>query len=298
MAWLLKSAVALSVAVSLLGGVANAADVPVKTFQAPAPAGSGWEFKFSPYAWLVFDKGDLGLGNKTSPIDTNIFKILGEVKNIYAWMSYQELRKGPFAIYANVFWSRMSFSDTKSGVLPIGRFIDASAVAQAKIWTDLAIIEPGVTYEFARWTSGASWTALEALAGARYWYIKPDITLDVTATVSIPALNLSKTTSGTVSAAKTIDWIDPIVGMRVRHVVAPGKELMLQGDVGGFGVGSNFTWQAIATYNFETEFAGYKLKPFIGYRAISIDYEQGSGRRALALDLIQHGPVMGLTFTW
>lgn len=33
-------------------------------------------------------------------------------------MSYQELRNGPFSIYNDTIWSRMRFSDTKSGVLP------------------------------------------------------------------------------------------------------------------------------------------------------------------------------------
>lgn len=284
---------------ALASGGAEAADLPAKKMSnTPIAASSPWEFKFSPYAWLVFDTGNLALGNKNSGVDTNIFQILGKVDNIYAWMSYQELRNGPLAVYANVFWTRMSFSDTKSGVIPVGNFINANAVASAKVWVDLAIIEPGITYEFARWNSGKGSTSLDVLAGARYWYIKSDINLEVTGSVNIPALGVSRTGAGSVSGEKTIDWIDPIVGLRMHHTFSPGRELVLQGDIGGFGVGSNFTWQAMGTYNFNTEFAGYKLHPFVGYRAISIDYGQGSGRRALGLDLVQHGPVMGLNFTW
>lgn len=42
------------------------------------------------------------------------------MKNIYAWMSYQELRNGPLAAYANVVWTKKELLDTRSGVFPIG----------------------------------------------------------------------------------------------------------------------------------------------------------------------------------
>jgi hypothetical protein len=279
---------------------AMAADIPLptKALTSAAPVIDSWTFKFTPYVWLVFDTGNLKLGDKTARVNTNIFKIIENVDNIYAWMSYQEIRRGPLALYVDVFWTRMNFSDTKSGVFPISRFIDVSAVANAKIWVDFAIVEPAITYQFANWTSDASSTSLDFVAGARYWYLRPDVNLNLTATVSIPALGLSRTGSGSASAAKTIDWVDPIVGLRVHHVPAPGQELILQGDVGGFGVGSKFTWQALATYNIETHLFGYKVTPYVGYRAISIDYQQGSGNNTIGLDIVQHGPVIGMTFKW
>ena len=32
----------------------------------------------------------------------------------------------------------------------------------------------------------------------------------------------------------------------------------------------------------------------VGYRALDVDYEQGSGRRTYGYDILQHGPVLGL----
>ena len=92
-----------------------------------------------------------------------------------------------------------------------------------------------------------------------------------------------RTGGGSVSAEKTIDWWDPFVGLRLRHKHAPGHEFTLQGDVGGFGVGSDFTWHVLAAYNFPVEFAGLKFTSYLGYRALSIDYEEESGNRTLAL---------------
>ena len=40
------------------------------------------------------------------------------------------------------------------------------------------------------------------------------------------------------------------------------------------------------------------LNNYVGYRALSIDYQQGSGNRTIGLDLVIHGPVIGSSFKW
>lgn len=266
----------------------------------PAAIASPWQFQFTPYVWTIFVKGDQRLGNSVSHIDTNIFELFNKTDHLYAWMSYQELRNGPLAFYANVVWSRMGVSDTKSGIFPIGPLnTSANVVARAKIWFDLAIIEPGITYEFARWGApGAAMTSLDLVAGARYWFMRPDLDLSVSASVNIPALGISRSGAGHVSGAKTIDWVDPLAGLRLRHQFSPDQELVLQGDVGGFGVGSDLSWHALGTYNFRTSVLGHQFNAYVGYRALSIDYEQGSGNRKIGLDMVTHGPVTGMTYKW
>lgn len=267
-----------------------------------------WEFQFTPYAWLIFVTGNQTVGATTTNVDTNIFDILNKSDHLYAWMSYQELRNGPFSIYNDTIWSRMRFSDTKSGVLPIGPLnrSSVSIVASAKIWLDFAIVESGATYEVIKWQTGGALSsggfvptaAIDFYAGARYWFLQPDMNLNVTATVSVPALNLSRTGAGSISAEKTIDWWDPLVGLRLRYQPARGQEIIVKGDVGGFDVGSKFTWQTLAAYSFETSLANLKWTNYIGYRALSIDYQQGNGDRTVGLNYIIHGPVIGLTFKW
>ena len=68
--------------------------------------------------------------------------------------------------------------------------------------------------------------------------------------------------------------------------------------MGGFGVGSDITWQALGAYNFKTSFLGYQFTAHVGYRALSIDYEQGSGSRKIGFDMVTHGPVTGMTMKW
>ena len=96
-------------------------------------------------------------------------------------------------------------------------------------------------------------------------------------------------------AAHSLSVALPPAGARVRYAVAPGHELFLRGDIGGFGVGSDFSWQAVGGYGFDFgTWNGITFSGVIGYRALSVDYAEGEGRRRYEFDMLQHGPVLGL----
>jgi hypothetical protein len=89
---------------------------------------------------------------------------------------------------------------------------------------------------------------------------------------------------------------DPFIGARLRQEMAPGQNLTLRGDVGGFDVGSDFSWQVIATYDFQLCVTDrYAIDGYLGYRALSVHYSEGSGVNRYEFDAIQQGPVMGAT---
>jgi hypothetical protein len=63
-----------------------------------------------------------------------------------------------------------------------------------------------------------------------------------------------------------------------------------------FGVGSDFSWQAIGAYGFEFgTYQGITFSGVISYRALSVDYVQGESRRRYEFDMIQHGPILGIS---
>jgi hypothetical protein len=99
----------------------------------------------------------------------------------------------------------------------------------------------------------------------------------------------------TVTASRDADWVDPLVGL---HYQAPldGKwSVSLRGDVGGFGVGSDLTlhgWATLVRQNTDA-FAWY-----FGYRYIAYDYETGSGLNRQRYDLEQHGPGIGVAWSF
>ncbi len=41
------------------------------------------------------------------------------------------------------------------------------------------------------------------------------------------------------------NWIDPLIGGRYLWRFADGWNIIARGDIGGFGVGSDFSWHAL-----------------------------------------------------
>ena len=69
--------------------------------------------------------------------------------------------------------------------------------------------------------------------------------------------------------------------------------LTLAGNVGGFDIGSasQFSWEAIA---FLTLRLSDRTSLAAGYRGIGIDREKSD----VAVDIVMHGPLLGLVFAF
>ncbi len=273
-------------------------------YQQFPPASSDWEFRVTPYAWAPSVNGDVTVRGRTADIDMSFWDLFdsgdsgAELDSLLALMGYMEVRKGPWGIYGDVVWGNFDFSD---GVVternPIAD-LKVSARANAGLGYEITMAESGLAYEVANWGGTHSSTALDLLGGARYWNQELDLSLAVDTSVDFGKLGLSRSASRTFARSATLDWVDPFVGLRVRHELAPGRELQFLGDIGGFGVGSDLTWQLFAGYNFDFSVWQSTLHGLVGYRALAVDYSQDNGSNKNSVDLILHGPVVGLSVRW
>jgi hypothetical protein len=89
-------------------------------------------------------------------------------------------------------------------------------------------------------------------------------------------------------------WFDP---MLITRMTTPGNKKLyglLRAEMGGFGIGSTFAWQiqGIAGYRFSKLF-----DMSLGYRAISLDYQDGDGAKAFVYDVTTSGPMVRFGFT-
>lgn len=89
-----------------------------------------------------------------------------------------------------------------------------------------------------------------------------------------------------VNASGSSTWADPILGLRGRYYVSRNVFLSAYGDVGGFGVGSDFSWQVIGTLGIQ---ATQSCDVHLGYRALGFDREEGRSKQ----DITTHGPIIG-----
>jgi hypothetical protein len=296
-----------------LGAVvpATSADLgpqPVEQLPQPVPPLNQWQFSFTPYLWLPWISGDVVVKGRTLDVAVDPAQVIDALNwpdIVPALMSYAEARRGPLSLFNDVVWADLDGSEGFSGRFHRRLATEkATATFGGDISVDytLAIVEAGGAY--AIWSRGSQGspgsTAFDLLAGARYWHQEVDVHADLTATVALSG-PLDLTISGSRATAKSgsVDWVDPFVGARLRQQLAPGQEFVLRGDVGGFGAGSQFSWQAIATYNSPLcEIHGIPVDGYVGFRALSADFSQGSGRSKFEWDNVIYGPVIGATMTF
>jgi hypothetical protein len=91
------------------------------------------------------------------------------------------------------------------------------------------------------------------------------------------------------------EWVDPIIGARYQHALSRDWRLLLQGDIGGFGAGSDFSWNAVAG-------AAYSLSDRASFQVVwktlSVDRQSpaiGNGA-PIDLDITISGPLIGFAY--
>jgi len=146
-------------------------------------------------------------------------------------------------------------------------------------------------------------------AGARYWYVKAQIEVQYPpieipgfsispSLVAHPRLELPDVTipgvtfgGGNIEESESNWWVDPIVGARWGADLSDRLAVVLNGNVGGFGIGSSsqWTWEALA---FVTWRLGEGWAAAAGYRGLGVDRRNGG----LEIDAILHGPVLGIIY--
>jgi hypothetical protein len=296
---------ALCGALPALGQTA-AATPPADT---ATPAANPWTFRVTPYAWLTWMSGSQTVKGRTVDTDTNVFQLLGNSQSLVPFMGYFEARfEDRIEVFVDVMYANISAGQSATKNFRVDRFVGGGLAASASEDYEQLTVQFGAAYQVVKvgrdrsaegpGMAGVGQTAFDVLLGGRYWYQKADLTLDLSATIAVNVGDLERSRDGSRAFARSggINWVDPFVGFRVRHKLAPGQDLQLEADIGGFGLGSRISWQALAAYSYTFGHTGsVAWAGVIGYRALYVDYVQGSGNTLFETNLLQHGPLLGIS---
>ena len=226
------------------------------------PEGREFTFIVAPYVWIPTVTGDIGLGAQGIPLNLNA----GDLLDVF---EFGGLIRGEFRHKSG--WGVSVdhiFADLGTGFDILIGDVDVSIDAGI---TEVAIIR--------RIESGTD--SFEPYAGIRHW------NAHVTAEIQSFFFN------GTVEVGDK--WTDPIVGLRYIHPMGQRWRLIAQGDIGGFGAGSNFSWNAAAG----ASYALSRRSQFqVVYRVLSVDRESPAigGGSPVDLDLSISGPLIGFAY--
>lgn len=232
--------------------------------QAQSEQMSDWRFQLTPYVWMSGLQGDVGRLPNGAPIEVDLsFQDVLEDLDI-AGMLYGSARSGDWALFLDATYVSSSSTEALGGVL----------FDSARVESDTTTLALAVGRSFARSESMSA----TAYVGARAWW------LDTTTELRAVGGGVSRESSSE-------SWVDPLIGITGQYI--PNENWALTGalEIGGFGVGADFGWSALAaaTYKVSDQFG-----VSFGWRHLEVDYDTGG----TLYDVRQTGPLLGATFVF
>jgi len=219
-------------------------------------------FLIEPYFMAPTMKGDIGVRQlPPGSVDADAGDIFGQLK--FGAMAYIEVNyDNKWAVSTDFLFMHLE-SDVKPNALVTGGTASVKQLA----------------FEFAGLWRIAPW--FEAGVGGRVIDMKLDVDLS--------------TVSGDRSGDRRRTWADPIIIVRSQGKIQDRLLLQFRGDIGGFGIASDLTWQIQANVGYQFS---KLVNASIGYRVLDVKYEEGSGDEHFLYDMATSGPVLRVGFSW
>ena len=225
----------------------------------PAQAGE-WKHELAPYVWGAALEGQSGIGPVTADVDLSFSDVVDNLET--GFQGVYRASRDKFSVTADLVY--MGLGATGNG--PAG-------YVRADVDMDQVAFEVATGYEVME--------RFVLFGALRY----NDISMEIDASGPL----------GERSGRRDEDWIDPVVGAHYTIPFADQWSFTLRGDIGGFGVGSDFAWQTVGTLRWQ---ASDRLGVLAAYRYFDMDYETGSGADYFKYDMVASGPGLGVIFTF
>jgi hypothetical protein len=237
-------------------GVAAAA-LTLAALPAQAQDTGDWSWQVTPYVWASGIGGEITpfTGAPTVEIDSSFSEVLEDLDAAFFISGFA--RRDRLVFLGDLSYSKSS----KAGLVPPG----APATGE--------LSQTSLTFAAGYRVQDTDGMTVDLLGGVRAWRIR--------GSVEVPLAGISQSPS--------LDFVDPIVALRISGPVAERWSATLYADIGGSGVGSERTSQLVATLNYQMRDNFYLSG---GYRALSIDYDDDG----TVIDMRMSGPLFGATW--
>jgi opacity protein-like surface antigen len=224
-------------------------------------AAAEWKHELAPYVWGSAMEGTIGIGPIAGEAEMSFSDILDDLE--FGFMGTYRASRDRYSITVDAIY--MGLGATEKG--PGGA-----------LKADIDVDQVGLEADFGY----AVGDRVTLFGGLRY------VSLDADLRVTGPLGN-------ELTASEEQDWVDPVIGAIYSWPFADEWTLNLRGDIGGFGVGSDFAWQGMATLRWQFS---PRTSLGIAYRYLDMDYEDGKGSDYFKYDMAMSGPAMGVIFTF
>ena len=219
---------------------------------APEADGGGWKWEGTAYLLGASMDGLTGVPPLFADVDIGFDDILDNLE--FGAMGRVRAMRDPWSINLDVIYMGLGVSGAPPEfVVPFDVDVDQTA------------IELGAGFSYNPY--------FESIVGVRY------IDLSVDIQTFGP---LGQQTSGSE------DWWDPFIGANIRAPLGAQWSLRGRADIGGFGVGSDLTWQLFAGLGYSFSWGDV----LVAHRHLEYDQREGGLLQGMSLS----GPAIGVSF--
>jgi opacity protein-like surface antigen len=240
-----------------------------------------WNIELTPYFWAAELKGDATLRGRTGPVDVSFSDLLDNLD--IAFMGRLEAWKGEWGLFLDGLYMDLG-----------AEFSTPQGSISADIDVKMTMLEFGIGYHLWETQVGkevGQKLSFDLLCGGRYINLDGEIDVRTGGPLADLGLVIGRT------FGRREEWVDPIVGGRLRWDIDEKLAAAVRFDFGGFdiGEGSNLTWNLVAGIDYKLS---KKISLKAGYRIFDLDYDSGSGNKEFGIDAQFRGPIFGLTILY
>lgn len=220
-----------------------------------------WDFALAPfYLWAVSLDGDVTAGGQEGQVSADFGDVFSNLEAVFI-VHFETVYKKKYGFLLDINYINMGGSQS-------------TPITSINVDLTATVVESALYY---RWYHGEH--TFDLMAGILVTGVEQEIEV-----VGLPnRIGLDES------------WVDPMIFVRWNWDFAEKWGLVLKGGIGGFGVSSEFAWEGLGLVTFQP----WKHAEFlVGYRAVGVDYETGSGVSRFVYDVTMAGPVIGLNFKW
>jgi hypothetical protein len=231
----------------------------------------------------------VGVRGVTAAVDASFIDILKDTDSVIGLQGHFEARRGPWGGFLDGTWAKLG-----ADAIPAGR-------TTLHVGNEFALVELGALYRLGEWpldrllhrptVEEEPRLALDLYAGGRLTYLQVDLGVNRGSPPDRP----DSATPTSVEFSRWQLWVDPMIGGRFTLDLYKRFQLLVGGDIGGFGVGSHFTYSGLGLVGYRFRMFGLGAIAHAGYRALSQNYETRTNGDLFKWNVILHGPILGLT---